>query len=216
MINEITETKKLSDEKVLETKKLLGFTMKTFNPCTRKWEESPVELEASAMNEEKEMNEQWMQNELVALRAALNVTTSSVNRNEADISAIKTEMLQPVTGKRLWDGIAAEKTILQAQDAQDMVVVEEKLKEQQKQIDELTKLVESLIETQNKIMKLLKTKDTEEILEKMSKRLTPSYPPINIQPTPYQPSKFIGDSPFTNMPTMAVDTTDLSDKVITI
>lgn len=216
-IMELTETKKLSDEKVLVNKKLSGATIKSFDNKTGKWEEEEVELTLPITEEGVTMDEKWMKDELVALRSTVDVALQSANSVSGDIATINQETLHSMAGKRLWDDINDEKLTVQAQEAQDIYALNQKIEEQQKQIDTLMEIVQKLV-TQKKENR----PSDSEVLDNLLKRMispTPTTPtnPITTQP-PYRTrngkSSFGG--PYYQGPTLTCDLSDLADNKIEV
>lgn len=209
-IKEITETKKLPNGKVLESKKLLGCKIKTYDGATHKWEEQEVDLELPAFSKEKEMDEKWMQSELVALRSTVNVALTTANRAEADISSVKSEMLHPKTGKRLWDGIEAEKLVVQQQEAMDVAQLAQRVTELEQTVDQLLDLVQKLVE--KKVPKESPDNDTfQELLKKIGLPSTtpigpsPSTPLTPMTPYPTRNGKSTFGGPYYQGPTLFSD-----------
>lgn len=199
---EIKETKKLSHNKVKESKKFRGMTLETFGkPETKK----EVEVEIPVLDEEKEMNEEWMKDELVALRSTVNVALQGSNKAQADVATVKQEMIHPVTGSRLWDGIRAEvdskATVVQAQGAMDMKMLSDRVDELEQTVDQLMDLVQKLIEVKTE-KKEEKDGSLDEILKIMkSIPKSPSTPTTPIHP---RYGKAIFGGPYNDgLPTMS-------------
>ena len=95
-----------------------------------------------------------LRNDIDAVRSALNVQLSSSNRNTADIATVKQEMLDPMSRKRLWDGIADRNSEVYDQMLENEVKpLKEIVKDLSEQVEQQGKLIDkllSLVEKQNK------------------------------------------------------------------
>lgn len=86
---------------------------------------------------------EYLKNEVSALRSTMNVQLGSINAASSNITTIKQEMMDPMYGTRLWDGITKrDQTTHDQLKYEEIDPLKEKIEEQAKLIDRLLDLVE--------------------------------------------------------------------------